>query len=194
MPPPGPGLCELGSAPTTSQSYSHCVPCDAYLRSGIQLAQSGVVPLSWAPMDSQGYQDLRQYKEPSVTPDQLGRLRTMFALAFTRHSGCLAKKDDTRTLAVTYVPSTSGLRPGPHPLSENFISMLSDDVRALKSAMSARLEEPETLDERSRPITGILICPHRILAACWCSMTRGSRADMLNLLRRHSSSRAVLPA
>lgn len=128
VPPVGPGLCELCSAPTTSQSYTHCRPCESYLGSGVQLAQGGVVPLSWAPMDSQGYQDLRQYKEASVTPDQLGRLRTLFALAFTRHSACLAKKDDTRPLAVTYIPSTSGLRQGPHPFGENFMSMLSDNV------------------------------------------------------------------
>lgn len=123
-----PGLCAICSAPTSSASYNHCVPCDVFQRSGVQLARGGVVALSWAPMDSQGYQDLRQYKEPTVTPEQLGRLRTMFALAFRRHSVCLAKKDDGSPLAVAHIPSTSGLRPGPHPFEQNFMNMLSADV------------------------------------------------------------------
>lgn len=128
VPAHAPGLCALCSAPTSSPTYSHCVPCEAFQRSGIQLARGGVVALSWAPMDSQGYQDLRQYKEPTVAPDQLGRLRTMFALAFTRHVGCLARRDAERPLAVAHIPSTSGLRPGPHPFEQNFVNMLSADV------------------------------------------------------------------
>lgn len=121
------GLCALCSAPTSSSSYSHCVPCETFLGSGIQLARGGVVALSWAPMDSQGYQDLRQYKEPMVTPDQLGRLRTMFGLAFTRHAACLVGDPDL-PLSVAHIPSTSGLRPGPHPFEQNFVNMLSPDV------------------------------------------------------------------
>lgn len=81
----------------------------------MKTASGGVVPLSWAPMDSQGYQDLRQYKEPSATADQLGRLRTMFALAFSRHTTCIASSDPSRPLGVAHIPSTSGLRPGEHP-------------------------------------------------------------------------------
>jgi hypothetical protein len=122
------GLCESCTAPTSSPGYKRCVPCDAYDRAGIQLAQGGVVALSWAPMDSQGYQDLWQYKESGATLDQLGRLRTMFALAFTRHSVCIARPDVARPLAVAHVPSTSGTRAGEHPFATYFVSMLDTGV------------------------------------------------------------------
>lgn len=128
VPPPAAGLCVSCTAPTSSPAYQRCVPCDSFARSGMKTASGGVVPLSWAPMDSQGYQDLRQYKEPSATADQLGRLRTMFALAFSRHTTCIASSDPSRPLGVAHIPSTSGLRPGEHPFETHIMSMLASSV------------------------------------------------------------------
>lgn len=129
VPPPAAGLCVSCTAPTSSPAYlSVSVPCDSFARSGMKTASGGVVPLSWAPMDSQGYQDLRQYKEPSATADQLGRLRTMFALAFSRHTTCIASSDPSRPLGVAHIPSTSGLRPGEHPFETHIMSMLASSV------------------------------------------------------------------
>jgi len=128
VPAPAAGLCADCSAPTTSPTFDRCVPCTAYRSAGVPLARGGIVPLSWAPMDSQGYQDLRMYKEPAGTADQIARLRTMFALAFTRHSSCLVKPDSERPLGVAHVPSTSGTRVGEHPFSSLFMSMLSASV------------------------------------------------------------------
>ena len=145
VPPRAAGLCEVCSAPTTSSAYRLCVPCEAHAGSGVQLASGGVVPLSWAPMDSQGYQDLRQYKEPGATDEPVGRLRTMFALAFTRHSGCLAKKDGG-PLAVVHIPSTSGLRSGAHPFELHLMSMVSVNV----PRAAARYEGPTDGTRNSR--------------------------------------------
>ena len=79
-------------------------------------------------MDSQGYQDLRQYKEPGATPDQIGRLRTLFALSLTRHRECIVRTIPGRPFGVAHVPSTSGMRPGPHPIETQFLAMLSPEI------------------------------------------------------------------
>lgn len=128
VPPPAAGLCKSCSVPTSSSSYDLCLPCASYERSGLPLARGGVVPLSWAPMDSQGYRDLRMYKEQGTTADQIARLRIMFALAFQRHSHCLARSDSDAPLAVVHVPSTSGTRTGEHPFASHFMSMLGGGI------------------------------------------------------------------
>jgi len=118
------GLCVVCTAPTTNDSYQTCYPCTEQQRSGKVLASGGVYPLMWAPMQSQGYQDLRQYKESSATPDQIGRLKALFALALTDHKACLIPRYK-EPFAVAHVPSTSGTRTGTHPLEQHILSMLS---------------------------------------------------------------------
>ncbi|WP_218621652.1 hypothetical protein [Microbacterium oleivorans] len=91
-------------------------------------ATGGSIALSWAPMDSQGYQDLRQYKEPGATPDQVGRLRTLFGLSLTHHRECIVRTIPGRPFGVAHVPSTSGTRPGPHPIETLLLPMLSNEI------------------------------------------------------------------
>lgn len=83
------------------------------------------MPLSWAPMNAQGYQDLSQYKEATGTPEQIDRLRILLWLALSKHSGCIIPNGAERPFAVTHVPSTSGQRQGPHPLETHLLSMIA---------------------------------------------------------------------
>ena len=131
VPPHTAGMCTQCTAPTSSAAYDMCVPCKSYASSGLPLASGGVIPLSWAPMDSQGYQDLRQYKEPGATAEQLLRLRAMFALALVGHAGCILPESGKRRFAFAHVPSTSGVRTGEHPLQTHFISMLAAGIPRL---------------------------------------------------------------
>lgn len=127
------GLCEVCSAPTTGPKYPRCVPCAGQAEQGYQLAR-GVIPLSWAPMaqvegySGQNYSDLLHYKEPDGTPMQQARLRALMWLAFTKHADCLIPEHRTRPFALTHVPSTSGLREGPHPIETNFLSLFDSSV------------------------------------------------------------------
>ena len=126
VPAAQPGLCEVCAAPTTNDSYTLCSPCETASTSGFGLAR-GVIPLSWAPMpegldygthsySGQGYLDLRQYKTPNANPAQWRRLQSLFLLAFAKHGNCIVPDLDTRPYAITHVPSTSGERPGQHPI------------------------------------------------------------------------------
>jgi hypothetical protein len=76
----------------------------------------------------QGYSDLLHYKEPDGTTDQRARLRTLLWLAFTKHSDCIIPNRDRHPFAIAYVPSTSGLREGAHPIETNFMSMFASSV------------------------------------------------------------------
>jgi hypothetical protein len=127
VPDSAPGLCQACTAPTSGVGYTLCVPCETHSSSPHQLARGGVIPLSWAPMDSQGYQDLRQYKESSGTPEQIARLKILFALAMKRHGDCIAKPDPSSPVGIAHVPSTSGERQGVHPLAAHVLPMFSPD-------------------------------------------------------------------
>ncbi|MEV8337927.1 MAG: hypothetical protein EPO52_15285 [Herbiconiux sp.] len=136
-PPAAPGLCQVCTAPTTSEQYLLCSPCESAQSSGHQLAHD-VVPLSWAPMpegldygthsySGQGYLDLRQYKTPEAVQTQWRRLRSLFILAFAKHSACIVPDSDSRAYAITHVPSTSGQRNGTHPIETLLYGNFRDD-------------------------------------------------------------------
>lgn len=130
VPPHMNGLCTICTAPTSGAQYPLCLPCENRARSGAQLAR-GVVMLSWAPMSpvngysAQGYMDLRQYKEPSADPNQIVRLQALHYLAIMKHAECVLPGYRSRPFAITHVPSTSGLRPGSHPVADRFVSMFA---------------------------------------------------------------------
>lgn len=127
----GDRVCPVCTAPKDA-GYSLCVPCNNHRYAGLPLADF-VAPLSWAPMQTQAYEDLVSYKaEPhhTVADVATGRLRLMFRLAFTEHAQCLIPGWQDSSVAVTHVPSTSG-RGGAHPL-ESILAMFADNVPKLQ--------------------------------------------------------------
>ncbi len=94
----------------------------------------------------QGYVDLRQYKTPQAVPAQWRRLSSLFLLAFSKHGDCLVPDMATRPFALAFVPSTSGLRPGRHPLE----TMLSPYFKTERPRVQAQYRGDSSLTRGQR--------------------------------------------
>lgn len=133
VPPRAPGLCTVCSGPTSGPGYARCYVCEQHAGRGIQLASS-IVPFSWAPMSEisgysgQAYLDLRQYKVPGASRDHFIRLTGLLLLTFRHHSKCLLPATPGAPYLLAHVPSTSGERPGEHPIQTHFLSRFRPEI------------------------------------------------------------------
>lgn len=157
--PPGPGVCRVCCAGTTSK-WPTCPTCrDVARQLGHHLVP--VTPISLVTKDSGLYRALRQYKsgEPSVARNQARALSALMALFTRRHLGCAAPEGiDT----VLVVPSVEQSRPPPHPL----LSVL-DGVPGLPQASPLLRAGPGGPHHRTAALDGYVcdepVQGHRVL-------------------------------
>ena len=112
--------------------YPRCYACNEHAR-GSSLLANLVAPLTYAVKGEQAYRDLSIYKDDrydaSAQTAARDRIWNLLYASMSTHLICIARAGGAN-LAVAMVPSTSGSRPGQHPLA-HMLKMFGQEINRI---------------------------------------------------------------
>lgn len=109
-----------------------------------------MVTLTWAPYDSQAYQDVASYKHEAPSSALAARrLQLLLYFAMISHTGCIAPSFNWASDAIAYVPSTAG-RVGDHPLL-GILRVFPDTIRRVHPIYLGQLNPDRNARRLLRP-------------------------------------------
>ena len=123
--------CRVCTAPTRD-GFPICWNCREHSRAPYPTADI-VAPLTYAVKGEQSYRDLAVYKDARYPIESRSGARSrvlgLVYAALSNHLSCIEALTSS-TVVLASVPSTSGERPGPHPLAD-VLGMFDDETPRL---------------------------------------------------------------